>query len=45
MNYRPGKTRANNAVVPLGADGNLVVFCEQATGQTNVVLDVSGYFQ
>jgi glucose/arabinose dehydrogenase len=45
MNYRAGQTRANNAIVPLGAGGLLSVFCSQASGGINVILDVNGYFQ
>ncbi len=42
---RPGQTRANNAVVPLGADGAIAVHVHQQSGTVHVVLDVSGYFE
>ena len=44
-NYVPGQTRANNAVVGLGAGGKLGVLASQATGTLDVILDVSGYFE
>jgi hypothetical protein len=48
LNFAPGLTRANNAVVPLGTDGQIGVQCDMApgsSGSTNLVLDVSGYFK
>lgn len=45
INYRTGKTRSNNAIVNIGSDGMFGVFCQQATGTSHVVIDVSGYFQ
>lgn len=45
INYRAGQTRANNAVVPLGVAGDVVVYCKQGTGTADLVLDVNGYFQ
>jgi hypothetical protein len=45
INYRKGQTRANNAVVSLGAAGDLAVQCDQATGIVHFILDVNGYFQ
>jgi hypothetical protein len=45
INYRAGRTRANNAIVMLGADGTLSVVCGQASGTTHFILDVTGYFQ
>jgi len=45
INYRAGLTRANNAIVPLGANGTLSAACGQATGTTHFILDVNGYFQ
>jgi hypothetical protein len=47
VNFVPGRTRANNAVVALGADGQLAVQCDMpagSTGTTHLVLDVYGYF-
>jgi hypothetical protein len=45
MNYSTGQTRANNAIVPLGASGTLTVFCGQSSGTAHVILDVNGYFE
>ncbi len=45
LNYRSGQTRANNAIVSLGAAGDVAVHCGQATGTVHVIIDVSGYFQ
>ena len=44
--FRPGQVRANNAVLSLGADGGLTVFCwMSAFGYVDFVVDVTGYFQ
>jgi hypothetical protein len=45
INYSSGQTRANNAVVSLGADGALIVYVNQPGGTVHAVLDVNGYFQ
>jgi hypothetical protein len=45
VNYSPGQTRASNAVVGLGATGALDVFVGQQSGEVQVIIDVSGYFQ
>ncbi len=45
LNYGVGKTRANNALVPLGPLGEMTVRCEQGTGAADLVVDVNGYFQ
>jgi hypothetical protein len=45
INYVPGLTRANNAVVPLGSLGEMAVYCAQASGNAHFILDVNGYFQ
>ncbi len=44
INYEPGQTRANNAVVLLGASGVISVKCE-ASGTVHLIIDVNGYFQ
>jgi probable HAF family extracellular repeat protein len=44
INYAPGQTRANNAVLSLGAGGDLTVRCSQATGTVHLVIDVNGYY-
>jgi Leucine-rich repeat (LRR) protein len=45
INYAEGQTRANNAVVSLGADGAVIAYVNQPSGAAHVVLDVNGYFQ
>ena len=45
INFGPGQTRANNAIVQLGAGGSIVVENGQSSGATHVILDVVGYFR
>jgi len=46
INFRPGQTRANNAIVPLGASGRLDVLCGMASSNSvDFILDLNGYFQ
>jgi hypothetical protein len=45
LNYRAGQTRANNAIVPLGAGGAVAVACGQSSGTTDFIIDVNGYFK
>lgn len=45
LNYSSAQTRANNAIVSLGAAGDIAVHCGQGSGTTHVVIDVNGYFQ
>jgi len=46
INYGPGQTRANNAIVPLGPAGDLAVRVDQASGTTvHLIIDTNGYFQ
>lgn len=45
VNYRPGQTRANNALVSLGPVGEILIHSDQASGSVHVVIDVNGYFQ
>jgi glucose/arabinose dehydrogenase len=44
LNLLPGKTRANNAVVAVGANAGLTVFLSSGAGLHGVI-DVVGYFQ
>ena len=45
INFRPGQTRANNAVISLGASGDIVVLCDMpGPGTVQLILDVNGYF-
>jgi hypothetical protein len=44
INYRTGKTVANNAIVPVAADGSINIY--NSTGAaTHFIIDLSGYFQ
>jgi hypothetical protein len=46
VNFRPGQTRANNAIVSLNASGQFSVTCAMAgAGTTHFLVDVVGYFQ
>jgi hypothetical protein len=45
VNFRANVTRANNAVVALGAGGAVAARNGMATGSSHLVLDVSGYFR
>jgi hypothetical protein len=45
INYSAGQTRANNAVILLGATGDFSVLCGQSSGTTHVIVDVNGYFE
>jgi hypothetical protein len=45
LNYVAGQTRANNAIVMLGALGDVGVLCVQASGTAHVIIDVNGYFE
>lgn len=45
INFGPGQTRANNAIVRLGANGTVSVLDGQGSGSTHFILDVNGYFQ
>ena len=42
INFAAGQTRANNAIVPLGAGGTLAVV---SAAPTQFILDVNGYFE
>ncbi len=45
INFRADVTRANNAIIPLGAGGGLTLYCGAGAVAVDVVVDVSGYFQ
>jgi hypothetical protein len=45
LSFRAAQTRASNAIVSLGAAGDLSVFCAMTAGTAHFVLDVTGYFQ
>lgn len=44
LNYGAGTTRANSAIVSLGAGGGLSVSSGQPTGSAHFIIDVFGYF-
>jgi hypothetical protein len=44
LNYTAWLTRANNAVSPLNASGQMAVLCSPS-GTTHVIVDVNGYFE
>jgi hypothetical protein len=48
MNFSTGIIRANNAIVPLGAGGQITIQNDMpinSSGNTNLIIDVYGYFQ
>jgi uncharacterized repeat protein (TIGR01451 family) len=45
INYLASQNRANNAVVPLNGLGEFTVYCNQASGTADFILDVNGYFE
>jgi hypothetical protein len=42
LNWVPGETVANSAIVPVGSDGKVSLY--NHTGRTDVVVDLEGYF-
>ncbi len=46
INFTTGRTRANNVILPLAADGSVLMepFLAGSPGAVHLVLDVSGYF-
>jgi hypothetical protein len=40
-----GVTRANNALLSLGAGASLSLYSTQATGAAHVIVDVNGYLE
>jgi CSLREA domain-containing protein len=48
LNFAAGRTRANSALLPLGAAGQIAVQCDMppgATGTAHLVLDITGYLE
>ena len=43
LNFAPGQTRANNAIVLLG--GGAITVRNEAGGPTHLILDVNGFFR
>jgi hypothetical protein len=42
LNYAPGQTKSNSAVVPIGPDGKISLYSDSSV-PVDVVLDVTGY--
>ncbi|MEO8586672.1 MAG: VCBS repeat-containing protein [Acidobacteriota bacterium] len=45
ITFRPGKTRANNALVYLSQSGSIFTVFNNCTASVDFILDVNGYFQ
>ena len=45
INYRPGQTRANNAMTGVNAVGSVTAGSGQISGSVHVIIDVNGYFE
>ena len=45
IDWSRAQTRANNAIVGLGSNGALTVWCVMPSGSTQVILDINGYFE
>jgi hypothetical protein len=44
VNFVPGQVTSNGAILPLGDSGGITVFTGGAGANTNLVIDVNGYF-
>lgn len=45
INFRPGQTRANNAILKLANDGSGTLMGLGVGGQVHLIVDVNGYFE
>jgi hypothetical protein len=45
LNWRPGETRANNAVLQLGEAGDITTRVDEDGGSVHFIVDVMGYFR
>ena len=45
LNYTAGRTRANNAILTLGATGAVTLSSSHPTGAVHVLIDITGYLQ
>lgn len=45
VNFAAGRTRSNNAAIPLDASGHASLTAQMTGGTVDVIIDVSGYFQ
>jgi hypothetical protein len=45
INYGANQTRASNAIIQLGVDGDIVVHVDQLAGSVQLIVDVNGYFE
>jgi uncharacterized protein (DUF1800 family) len=44
INYSTNQVRANNAILPVGADGGIACAAGLASGSVHVIIDINGYF-
>jgi len=45
ITYAAGQIRTNNAILTLGPEADIDVFCSQTLGTVHLILDVNGYFE
>jgi PKD repeat protein len=45
INFRNSQTRANNAILALGSQGDVTVTCAIPSGSVQFILDVNGYYK
>jgi uncharacterized protein (DUF1800 family) len=45
INFKAGRTRANNFIARLGTTGDIAVFTEMPAGNVHFLIDVAGYFE
>jgi glucose/arabinose dehydrogenase len=45
VNFRTGRTRANNTIMALGTNGEIAVVTSMGGGNAHLILDVVGYFE
>ncbi len=45
VNFRAGRTRANNATIGLGADADFTIRFEAPSGEAHVIVDVVGWYE
>ena len=45
INFPLGDTRANGVTAPLSAPGSVAFVYKASGGQTNLILDITGYFR
>jgi hypothetical protein len=45
LNFAAGRTRANNATVPVAEGGWVAVFSGELSGTSHLIIDITGYYQ